>query len=338
MKKALVYGVGKLYRSTREQIQKECEVIAFIDDNPGRLGAFVDGIEILDPGSIGRLKFDIVYVGTLRYDIVREKLLAMGIPADNIRWLLDVEKKRIGACESDRYEADGIRIDYFTDFDRYMASEVFEENTYNIANIPENTVVLDIGMHIGCASLYFARMKSVSRVYAYEPFPSTYDKALWNISLNGHLSGKIIPKCCAIGECEKKLSIDFSQDMSSNMSIIPEKNSRMKSECGESNDFVVTEITVLDACREFDAIFDENPGSPMICKIDCEGYEKNILDRLDSEKMIGRFDAFMLERHHKAEVAHITGLFKKYGFVCFDLGIRNYDYGMMYAVNTHKQP
>jgi len=61
--------------------------------------------------------------------------------------------------------------------------EEFYENPYFIEEIPENSVVLDLGAHIGTFTLHVAKMRGC-KVYAYEPAPDLFNLLVENVELN----------------------------------------------------------------------------------------------------------------------------------------------------------
>jgi hypothetical protein len=88
----------------------------------------------------------------------------------------------------------GTRINGDTFDNFYVVQELFAEGVYSIHLNTEKIVVCDIGMNVGIASLYFAGVNNVTKVYSYEPFPETYQRALANFSLNPLLKDKILPR------------------------------------------------------------------------------------------------------------------------------------------------
>src|SRR4030042_989812 len=74
--------------------------------------------------------------------------------------------------------------------DAYVAHEVFLKQLYAFRTA-RGAVVLDIGMNVAIASLYFAQMEQVEHIYGYELFEDTYRQALRNLLLNPMLAMKI---------------------------------------------------------------------------------------------------------------------------------------------------
>ncbi|WP_148299392.1 class I SAM-dependent methyltransferase [Komagataeibacter kakiaceti] len=62
-----------------------------------------------------------------------------------------------------------------------LIGEIFLEKVYRFER-RRPTVVMDVGMNIGLVSMQFAKNPTVQKIYSFEPFPSTYDRAIANLS------------------------------------------------------------------------------------------------------------------------------------------------------------
>ncbi len=69
-------------------------------------------------------------------------------------------------------EVNGIKVEIRTGGDIGPLWEIYSQGIYNM-DMPQGTVIWDIGMNIGLASLFFVGCKGVTKVYGYEPFPKT---------------------------------------------------------------------------------------------------------------------------------------------------------------------
>lgn len=78
---------------------------------------------------------------------------------------------------------DGIHIIFHNALEESIFYEIYYNEEYNI-NCPTNSIVIDIGLNVGMATLFFANKEFVSKVYAFEPDKNVYEKALYNIGLN----------------------------------------------------------------------------------------------------------------------------------------------------------
>ena len=170
--------------------------------------------------------------------------------------------------------------------DIQLANEVFVSHDYFVAS-GRDVVAIDVGMNVGLASLYLASLPRVRAVHSFEPFPRPFDRALEHFALNPHLSQKIRPHRFGLGGRDEELTVQVIDGNTIGNSI------RGLSEG------VQTVITVRDAAPKFARICEEAEKSSLdvIVKLDCEGSEFAILERLDEEGLLPRISAFMMEWH-----------------------------------------
>jgi FkbM family methyltransferase len=176
------------------------------------------------------------------------------------------------------------RIENLEDFQ--LVHEIFHLNAYNFST-NRDVCVIDIGMNVGLASLYFARMKNVRTVYSFEPFPAPFARALKNLDLNPDIREKIKPHNYGLSDITQELSVRCSEDATISTSI------RGK-DAGEE----IT-IRVRDVAEAVSEILLEAKagGLDLIVKMDCEGSEFPILERLDSCGLMKHARIFMIEWH-----------------------------------------
>lgn len=166
-----------------------------------------------------------------------------------------------------------------------VANGVLRMGDYHFA-AEGKSVVIDIGMNVGIASLYFAMRDDVVRVYGYEPVPATYKKALFNFSINDAYSDKITPNNRGLGGSKKAMTVGFKEWHSGGASMVAGHRS------GEN----VT-IEVLDAAEEIGGIIGQHRGRQIVVKCDAEGAEKEIFARLDEAGVLADIDIIVMEYH-----------------------------------------
>jgi len=173
----------------------------------------------------------------------------------------------------------------------------------------KNTIVIDIGMNVGCASLYFAQKENVEKIYSYEPFSENYAGASVNFALNPTISHKIVPHNFGLG------NKNHSQLVNSYIN------------CRElSNEQV--EITIKDAAETLGPIINELEEKNIWLKCDCEGGEYDIFESLDKAGLLSKIDIITMEWHgYRLSFLKEILLRNGFAFSCTDyLGI-----GMIYA-------
>lgn len=205
-------------------------------------------------------------------------------------------------------------------------NEIYIEEIYNyVPPKNESYVVLDIGMNIGTASLYFASKPWVEKVIAYEPFTSTYADGSKNIALNPILGNKIAAHKYGISDSTKVVSGTISESGSLGGVTAEIENAQINPD--------EETVQLKDIAEEFEQLLSDYPSSNFIFKIDCEGEEYAILNRLAETNLIQKIDAFMLEYHFKGKESLVNTLHEN-GFTSFSPYADFEEFGMIYAFRT----
>ena len=157
-----------------------------------------------------------------------------------------------------------------------LIRENFIEEQYQWLNVKDK-VVIDIGANIGDTAIYFA-LKGARHVYAFEPYPYSYNLAKKNINLN-KLNNKISSFNQGIGA--KRTTINIKPSFK-NYGGSDLKNF----EGGKS----VEIITLKDIVKRFNI-------KHAILKIDCEGCEYGAILNAPNE-ILRKFDQIMIEYHY----------------------------------------
>jgi FkbM family methyltransferase len=208
----------------------------------------------------------------------------------------------------------------------FILNEVFALHIYDVS-IPCKSVVVDIGMNIADTAIYFAAKEEIEKVYAYEPFKTTYEAALRNIELNPKLSAKIKTYNFGLSDKEEDLICDYSAGHKGCVGIssvvLPEKL---------KGDITKEKIKVFPVTDEVIKIKKEFPNHKFIMKVDCEGSEFEIIEILDKKNLLGQINVFLLEWHTKPPSIIINTLLKA-GFAVFNRdSFKNKNgQGMLYA-------
>ncbi len=143
----------------------------------------------------------------------------------------------------------------------------------------KNRIVVDIGAAVGDSALYFALM-GATHVYAFEPFPITFEKAQENISRNNY-SEKITLFNKGIGH-RNKLFLDPK--------FVPNNSSNVFNHISENG--VLVEIIELKNLLQ--QIGESND---IVLKMDCEGCEYSAI--LDEDcNVLRRFSYIEMEYHN----------------------------------------
>jgi FkbM family methyltransferase len=210
----------------------------------------------------------------------------------------------------------------------FIINEIFVEKCYQFKMSTINNkdlVVFDIGMNVGLASLFFSNMPQVKKIYGFEPFNPTYLKAKANFYLNPKKTKKINPLNFGLGADNKELEVPYS---SLNTGI----NSTVNSNERKSDDNKAERIQIRDIYIQINELIKIHSESEIIIKIDTEGAEFEIFERLEREKFWDNVRMIMLEWHFDSPVT-IEKYLNNNGFSIVSTVI-NKNAGLIYAFRT----
>lgn len=212
----------------------------------------------------------------------------------------------------------------------YVASELFMEGLYNLHH-NHNLVVCDVGMNVGVASLFFANMSNVKKVYSFEPFPETYEAAIANFELNAGISHKIVPYQLGAGGSTTDLVIPVSNVETASKSTTDFFLENMDTDA--TNKIVVKIKDIREVLQE---IFSKHPQEELFLKLDCEGAEYEIMEKLHESGQLAKIRIIIIEWHFKGPQA-LNRLLLANGFtsIVFPRPTKAIpDMGMIYAFRS----
>ncbi len=186
---------------------------------------------------------------------------------------------------------EGVKIDISSVPNEAMAitEEAFLNKEYAL-NFGHDTVLIDIGLNRGIASLFFATYPNIKKIYSFEPFKPTFELAKRNLELNPQLSEKIKAFNYGLGKAEATLELPYLSTRTSSMStthVVCKGEKNIKKET----------VVIKDAAKEIASILEKNKDKYIIVKCDCEGAEFEIFERLNEEKLIESIDVIFMEYH-----------------------------------------
>ncbi|MDH5399263.1 MAG: FkbM family methyltransferase [Cyclobacteriaceae bacterium] len=182
------------------------------------------------------------------------------------------------------YHIDGLNLRVTTAEELFIIKEIFIEKCYNIIVPEEEIIVIDIGMNVGFASLFFAKLKNVKQVYSFEPFQATFEDALKNFNQNKDLRAKINPSNYGLGKSEGEHFVNFKKDLKGqNRTIITGQDGQIK--------------VKIKACRETIEDILSKHKEDVYLKIDTEGAEYDIFESLFSSTLHSQIKGFFIEWH-----------------------------------------
>ena len=175
----------------------------------------------------------------------------------------------------------------------FIMKEVFIEKDYNLLS-KESFVVFDIGMNIGISSFFFALNKNVEKIYSFEPVVTTYNQALYNLELNKSYSHKIEAFNFGLGGSSRVEKVLYNSQAKGNCGI------RMESSLVVDRDNAKEiEISIKNISEIIPGLMAKHPAQQKVLKIDCEGAEYEILQKLNDANLLVDIDVLLIEWHDK---------------------------------------
>ncbi|MCX4339233.1 MAG: FkbM family methyltransferase [Lachnospiraceae bacterium] len=306
--KAVIYGLGTFYATNEKEINQRFEISAFIDR---RKRGWYAGKEIMVPADIQKLKYDkiIIMLQNIRecINVSKRMIDQYGVDYKQIILGHSLYGHYAKCFQSINVLQDGnlsvsakgicVKVGSLGEFNNVYEVLIAESYHYYINNSKKD-VVLDIGMNIGDATLYFLNQNKVEKVYAYEPFCDTYLAARNNLK-------------DYIGNQNKVEIFQYG---------ISGKNEKRE------------QIEVRSASEVFAPIFKRHTKNNIILKIDCEGKEYDIFENLTKAGLLGKFDIIMLKWHCQGKEILLEYLQKAgFSYWCND---KNMEMGLIYAYKT----
>jgi FkbM family methyltransferase len=222
---------------------------------------------------------------------------------------------------------EGLKFSIKSEEDLFILTEVFDRQCYNFRTSAE-TIVIDIGMNIGIASLSFAKDPNVQHVYSFEPFPGTYALARANLRLNWPCEEKITAQNFGLSDRDAVEELPYIEERKGSLGV----NGMPRSFTPSRQDLNLQRIELRDAAIVLFPILEAHPDANLVLKMDCEGSEYPIFRSLDDAGLLGRFQAIMLEWHKQGPEELLSAL-QKYGYAAFTFNDGPRGDGMLYAVN-----
>lgn len=237
------------------------------------------------------------------------------------------------------YRINDITLAFSTYDEFYGIRDVFcyQDYEFQMNSGEGGVVVCDIGMNIGAASLYFATRNDVVKIYSYEPFESTYKLALYNIQKNQISPEKVEAKNVGMSNRNTEQEIMYNPSMTCGLSTNKEISPTAKEQYKifglykEDSERIVS-VSLIDVAEELRKIIRDHKQANLLVKIDCEGSEYEILQRLYEENLLKYISIIMMEWHYRGETL-IRKILKE-NYYCFFSFPKGTSMGNIYAVNS----
>ncbi len=328
MKKVVVVGVGKVYSELKLQLDKNYDIVAILDNNVA--GNVIGQFDVMPVSTICSLEYDFVFITSIQFCFeIRNQLLELEVDKDKIIPFIgcnEMISPSVLSFKNNMLWYDNSEICFGIKENEGIGglTEIFSKNVYDFQT-DKNCIVIDVGMNIGLSVLYFAERRNVMRVYGYEPYKRTYNIAQRNIQFNKELiTEKIVVKNAGLGKENRIIRVSYDSDWLTRFSVIDNEDIGGKEE-----------VEIRDAGKEISLIIDKSEkdfgcNKKIVLKMDCEGSEYDIFQRLYETDTIDNIDIIMME-YHRGNTSMLKKILFEHGFVYFDFA-KSFGLGMLYAV------
>jgi len=218
--------------------------------------------------------------------------------------------------------------------DLMTLEDVFLRNEYDMT-LTGPSVIVDVGMNVGFATLFFARDRNAV-VFGYEPFGTTYKQALKNLDLNNELKGRIRPNQYGLAGSTRKMDVPYSFELNRSAGIFGlSKDATPRG--FRARDEIMEQIQLIDATEEIRRIRSKFPSHDMILKLDCEGAEYEIVDSLYRSGELRGIKALLVEWHLRRPDNNPEDIVRKCEASGFIVGLRRTrdPTGSLFAIKAH---
>ncbi len=186
--------------------------------------------------------------------------------------------------------------------DGSMINEMWIEKSYfrHLTGIKDDTIVIDIGAHIGTFSVFVAKQARNTLVYSYEPCPENYILLRENIKLN-NFEGNIKPFKLGVWSKTGKHRLFVHNNYTQLAAMYLKKGWKNK----KMINIECTTLKNIFTCNKIDKC--------NLLKIDCEGAEYEILYNTPKE-YLKRIETIVAELHFKDRNEPLKKYLSEIGF------------------------
>lgn len=210
----------------------------------------------------------------------------------------------------------------------FILCEVFLEGSYNLITSGQKEIALiDIGMNVGITTMFYASQPNVRKVFSFEPFSPTYKLALHNIQLNELYASKVETNNYGLCKEDATMVVNYSLRQKGRMRLsgLPETSNTI------AGNFKKESIALKSVTAAFSEIRENTGGCLVVCKMDCEGAEYEIIDSLYKSEMLSLPDVYFIEWHYKSPECIVSSLVK-WNYHVINTAFKSLNSGMIYAI------
>ncbi|MFC1653853.1 FkbM family methyltransferase [Patescibacteria group bacterium] len=183
----------------------------------------------------------------------------------------------------------------------HLKREIFGEDVYYVELSKKDPVIIDVGAHIGLATMYFKMLYPKAKMTALEPNPNNFNLLKKNLFENRMEDVIVLPVAVGNEEGEREFFVDSSGEKWFSSGSFSEKSWNE----GQNNNKIFVKVVRLS----------ELINDPVdLIKIDIEGAEKEVL--FEIEHKLNKVGMILFEYHPKRRegAEGIENLFERNGF------------------------
>ncbi len=182
-----------------------------------------------------------------------------------------------------------------------LISEIFVEGTYEVGDLPSDSVIVDCGANIGVATFFFHLRYRPRSIVAFEPDPSAYELLVTNVTANGWT--EVAAKQHALSDRTGTMDLFFDPADAASLRVSGLRE----------------RVSVASRAVECVRLSSVLPDHVDLLKIDVEGMEWAILGDLVEANALGQIDRIAIEYHHHLSndddrLSEFVGLLENAGF------------------------
>lgn len=321
-KKIIVVGAGRRFFRYQDDILRRYSVQMIADNSQEkRAWKSISGTPVGTFEDIESYEYEIALVTMLtNISEIICQLIKTGVPKEKIKiWY------PLGYTEESRYSLeivdDGsvygrvskvwgdadVKFKLCSNSDFSIFEEIYLKNAYRIS-VPAKSILFDIGLNIGMASIYFASNHNIERVYGFEPFVPTYERAIENVNMNSNeIQNKIQTYNYGLSNFEGEKTFQYREDSPGGMRI------GFGSSPIERDQKNAETIRIREAGKEIVRLIHNETDKCFIMKMDIEGSEYDCFENMEKYGLFEKLRIIVMETHD-GRADELVDMLERHGF------------------------
>ncbi|MFZ4542333.1 MAG: FkbM family methyltransferase [Rickettsiales bacterium] len=209
----------------------------------------------------------------------------------------------------------------------FIAHEVLYHGIYNVA-LDRTYRLIDVGMNVGTTALFHAASPQCAHVDAFELFPATVERARRNLALNPPLAKKISIHGYGLGANNETAELNYFPALKGSTGKMGLPSYAFAD--GKRPKSIKVAVEFRSASTALEHTFRDAGADALVCKLDCEGSEYEVMNSLSDAKLLTRVTVFMIEWHGRGP-DELKDILRANGFACLSFDEHSGTHGMIYG-------